>query len=261
MKVNMLILLVAFYVAAQAQNHELVYAKDGSGVFGYKDTPIQPWSGFHIHDPDRPSPKRIGPGGFGGQQPPGKPPSDAVVLFDGKDLSRWKPNQWRVEDGCLVATSGPFETIEEFESFQLHLEWQAPEIPAGDIMNRGNNGVMLAGVFEIQIFDPRTKIYPDGQTAAIYAQTPPLVNASRTPPEWEVYDIVFLAPEFKAGAGERFPRVTMLHNGVLVHHDQEIYGATAHRSLPGKYTKVRGPLALSAHHCPVRFRNIWIRRL
>lgn len=254
-----LVFLAAGYAIAQAQEHGLIYAKDGSGVFGYKDTPVQPWSGYHVHDPDRPAPKKVAPAEFSTEGPP----SDAIVLFDGKDLSKWKPNQWKVVGGYLVATTGPFETVEEFGSFQLHLEWQAPEAEEENIMNRGNNGVLLMGLFEIQIFDPRTKIYPDGQAASIYSQTPPLVNACRKPPEWETYDIVFAAPEFKGDKLEKPPRLTMLHNGVLVHHAQEIYGVTGHRTLPKPLTigKTRGPLALGAHHCPVRFRNIWIRPL
>ena len=248
---------------AQGPEHKLIYAKGGTGVFGYKDTPVQPWSGYHVHDPDRPAPKKVDPGEFSTQESVGRPPSDAIVLFDGKDLSRWKPNQWKVVDGYLVATDGPFETVQEFGSYQLHLEWQAPKVEEENIMNRGNNGVFLMGLFEIQIFDPRTKIYPDGQAASIYSQTPPLVNACREPPGWETYDIIFDAPEFEGNKLAKPPRVTMLHNGVLVHHAQEIYGATGHRTLPVplRVGKTRGPLALGAHHCPVRFRNIWIRPL
>ena len=254
---------VAIVAIAWGQEHKLIYAKDGSGVFGYKDTPVQPWSGYRVHDPDRPAPKKVNPGEFSTQERVGTPPSDAIVLFDGKDLSKWKPNQWKMADGYLVATTGPFETVQEFGSFQLHLEWQAPKAEEENIMNRGNNGVFLMGLFEIQIFDPRTKIYPDGQAASIYSQTPPLVNACREPPQWETYDIIFAAPEFKGEKLEKPPRATMLHNGVLVHHAQEIYGATGHRTLPAPLAigKTRGPLALGAHHCPVRFRNIWIRPL
>jgi hypothetical protein len=266
MKRNLLVLALAGCAAALpaiAQEHKLTYAKDGSGVFGYKDTPVQPWSGYRVHDPDRPAPKKVDPGEFSTEDRVGKPPSDAIVLFDGKDLSKWKPNQWKVVDGYMVATTGPFETVQEFGSYQLHLEWQAPKAQEENIMNRGNNGVFLMGLFEIQIFDPRTKIYPDGQAASIYSETPPLVNASREPPAWEIYDIIFTAPRFKGDQLERRPRVTMLHNGVLVHLEQEIYGPTAHRTLPVSIPagKVRGPLALAAHHSLVRFRNIWIRPL
>ncbi len=247
---------------ARAQQHRLVYTQDGT--FGYRDTPRQPWSGYRVHDPDRPVPKKVEPGAFSTQDRPGRPPSDAIMLFDGKDLSKWKPNQWKVENGELVATTGPFETADDFGSYQLHLEWQAPNPPVGDdIMNRGNNGVLLMGCFEIQIFDPATKIYPDGQAAAVYGQTPPLVTASRPPGQWDVYDIIFTAPKFDGDKLAQPARVTVLYNGVLVQYNQEIYGVTTHATLPRPYPPgvTRGPLALSAHKNPVRFRNIWIRPL
>jgi hypothetical protein len=249
---------------AQAQKHELVYAEDGSGVFGYKDTPIQPWSGFHVHDPDRPAPPKVTPAESGTAGGTTAAPSDAVVLFDGTDLTAWQPNKWTVEDGCLVATEGPMRTKEQFGDCQLHLEWAAPTEPAESVWNRGNNGVFLMGVIEVQIFESyTTKIYPDGQAAAVYAQTPPLVNACRAPGQWEVYDIVFQAPRCdETGELTQPARLTMLHNGVLVHNNQEIYGNTPHGGL-ASYDGVpaQGPLAFGAHHCPVRFRNIWIRRL
>jgi hypothetical protein len=186
------------------------------------------------------------------------------VLFDGTDLSQWEANKWRIEDGCLVATEGPMRTKAEFGDCQLHLEWAAPAESAESVWNRGNNGVFLLGVIEVQIFDSyTTKIYPDGQAAAVYAQTPPLVNACREPGQWEVYDIVFRAPRFdESGKLAESARLTMLHNGVLVHNNQEIYGDTPHSGL-ASYDRVpaKGPLALGAHHCPVRFRNIWIRPL
>lgn len=248
---------------AQAQTHELVYAKDGSGVFGYKDTPVQPWSGFHVHDPDRPAPPVVTvPPPTAAEQ--AMAPSDALVLFDGRDTGPWEANKWKVEDGCLVATEGPMRTKEEFGDCQLHLEWLVPAEPAESIWNRGNNGVFLLGAIEVQVFDSSSvKIYPDGQAAAVYAQTPPLVNASRKPGEWQTYEIVFVAPTFdEAGKLTAPARLTMFHNGVLVHLNQEIYGNTPHAGL-ASYDGVpaQGPLALGAHHCPVRFRNIWIRRL
>jgi hypothetical protein len=246
----------------QAQEHKLVYRDDGT--FGYRDTPMQPCSAYRVHDPDRPKPKTIDPGDFSTQDHPGRPPSDAIVLFDDKDLSKWKPNQWKVENGDLIATTGRFETVDDFGSYQLHLEWRDPNPPVGDdIMNRGNNGVLLMSSFEIQIFDPTTKIYPDGQAAAVYGQTPPLVTASLPPGQWEVYDIIFLAPKFKGDKLEEPARVTVLYNGVLVQNNQEIYGPTTHASLPRPYRpgRSRAPLALGAHNNPVRFRNIWIRPL
>ncbi len=256
------VLLIATH-QSQAQTHELVYAKDGSGVFGYKDTPVQPWSGFRVHDPDRPAPPVVTvPPPTAAEQ--AAAPSDAIVLFDGRDVALWEPNKWKVEEGCLVATEGPMRTKEEFGDCQLHLEWMVPTEPAESIWNRGNNGVFLLGVIEVQVFDSSSvKIYPDGQAAAVYAQTPPLVNACRKPGQWQTYEIVFVAPRFDGAGKLAAPaRLTMFHNGVLVHHNQEIYGSTPHAGL-ASYDGVpaQGPLAFGAHHCPVRFRNIWIRRL
>ena len=208
-----LILLAAWCAAAvaspaRAQQHKLVYTEDGT--FGYRDTPAQPWSRYRVHDPDRPKPKNVDPGTFSTQDRPGRAPSDAIILFDGKDLSKWKPNQWKVENGELIATAGRFETVDEFGSYQLHLEWQAPNPPVGDnIMDRGNNGVLLMGDFEIQIFDPTTKIYADGQAAAVYGQTPPSVTASHPPGQWEVYDILFTAPKFDGDKLAEPARVTI----------------------------------------------------
>jgi hypothetical protein len=248
----------------RAQKPKLVYAKDGSGVFGYKHTPIQPWSGFHVHDPDRPEPARVLPGTPGTQAEAGTAPSDAVVLFRGEDLAQWKPNQWEVQDGCLVATEGRLSTKADFGSCQLHLEWQTPSEPTDNIMNRGNNGVLLLGTIEVQIFEStETKIYPDGQAAAIYAQTPPLVNACRKPGQWQSFDIIFVAPNFNDDGQLVAPaRITVLHNGVLVHHYQEVYGDSPHARLASyDNVKPRGPIEFGAHRCPVKFRNIWVREL
>jgi hypothetical protein len=245
---------------AIAQRHAIVQAQDGSGVFGYKDTPLQPWSGFHVHDPDRPGPPRVDPGPAG---PPIPPPSDAVVLFGGLDLSAWQPHKWSVEDGCLVAGEGNLTTRQDFGDCQLHVEWMAPEQVDPNWGNRGNNGVELLGLFEVQIYDSyEGKIYPDGQAAAVYAQTPPLVNACRKPGQWQTYDIVVTAPVFQGEQLVRPARLTMFHNGVLVHRDQEIYGNSPHGGL-ARYAgpRSRGPVTLLGHHCPVRFRNLWIRPL
>lgn len=246
------------------KKHALISAKDGSGVVGYKDTPVQPWSGFHVHDPDRPAPKKIEPGESGRGDLAGTAPSDAVVLFDGKDLEQWQPSAWKLEGGLLVATNGPLKTKQDFGDCQLHVEFQEPVEQTDNMMNRGNNGVMLLGCIEVQIFDSyTTKIYPDGQAAAIYSQTPPLVNACRKPGEWQSYDIVFVAPKFDAAGKLTAPaRLTVLHNGVLVHLNQEVYGHSPHAGL-ASYAGVqaKAPLSFGAHNCPVRFRNIWIRNL
>ena len=239
---------------------ELVYAKDGSGVFGYKDTPKLPWCEWLVHDCDRPAPKRINPGPA---QPPLPAPADAIVLFDGKDLSQWQSTQWKVEDGCIVAGDGSFRSKASFGSCQIHVEWMAPKDFKGPWENRGNNGVMLMGLYEIQIFDSfNEKLYPDGQAAAIYGQTPPLVNVTRPPGEWQSFDIIFTAPIFEGEKLVRAPRVTMFHNGVLVHLNEEIHGEVWHRVLPVFRRKMnQGPLAFGGHGCPVRFRDIWVRPL
>jgi hypothetical protein len=239
---------------------ELVHAKDGSGVYGYNDTPVLPWCGFRVHDADRPNPRRVDPGPA---PAPAPVPQDAIVLFDGKDLSKWQKSDWKVVDQWIEAVSGNLSSKESFGNFQLHLEWMAPANFKGPWYNQGNNGVLLHGIYEIQIFDSYTeKIYPDGMAAAIYGQTPPLVNACRKPGEWQTFDIVFTAPKFEGNKVVQNARVTMLHNGVLVQNNQEIFGVTGHRILPAYSKKVtQGPVALYGHDCPVRFRNIWVRPL
>ena len=236
-----------------------VFAKDGSGVFGYRNTDIQPWSGYHIHDPDRPAPPRVTPG-----EQPGQPPSDAVILFDGTDLAKWNDPGWRVADGYVEAATGHLVTKDEFGDIQLHIEWRVPDPPQGETMNRGNSGVNLMGVFEIQIHDTfSVPLAADSRAGAIYAQTPPMVTAVRKPGEWQTYDIVFLAPRFQDGELSAPPRLTVFHNGVLIHHNQEIYGRTVHRHLakPFEPGRTEGPILLGAHRNPVRFRNIWLRKL
>jgi hypothetical protein len=252
---------VLAHQAAAVSGAELVKAQDGSGVYGYKDTPKLPWCSYLVHDPDRPAPKRIQAPSAPAQ--PLAPPSDAIVLFDGKDLSKWGPTGGKLVDGCIESTGGNLATKESFGNCQIHLEWLAPAHYQGPWYNQGNNGVYLMGLYEIQIFDSWTeKIYPDGQAAAIYGQTPPLVNACRPPGEWQTYDLVFTAPVFSDSKLVAPARVTLFHNGVLAQLNEEIHGETGHRILPEYKQKIsRGPLVLSGHDCPVRFRNIWIRPL
>jgi Domain of Unknown Function (DUF1080) len=252
--------LVLLALTSQGIAADLVYAKDGSGVCGYKDTPKLPWCNWLVHDPDRPAPKRIDPGPA---PAPAPAPSDAIVLFNGKDLAQWQAGDWKLVDGCIEAVTGSFISKEEFGDCQIHIEWMCPANFEAPWYNRGNNGVMLMGVYEIQIFDSYTeKLYPDGQAAAVYGQTPPLVNACRKPGEWQSYDIAFTAPRFDGDKLVTPARVTLFHNGVLVQLNQEIYGETGHRILPEYKKKVsKGPLRLAGHHCPVRFRNIWLRPL
>jgi len=260
-------LFAAAFFASGMPAAELVEAKDGSGYFGYKDTPKLPWCDWLVHDPDRPAPKRVEPGPAGAPVPP---PADAVVLFSGRNLDAWQtPHGWNIEDGFLVSRrkelgrGSELRSRESFGDVQVHLEWLPPEDFKGPWFNQGNNGVLLMGLYEIQIFDSyNVKIYPDGACGAIYGQTPPLVEATRPPGQWQTYDIIFYAPRFAGGKLAAPARVTVLLNGVLVQHNQEIYGETVHRKLPA-YTQQAGsgPLTLGGHGCPIQFRNIWARRL
>jgi len=236
---------------------------------GYKDTPILPGGRWHVHDPDRPSPPVVVPGTCSDQETPGTPPSDAIVLFDGQDLHRWRsedggPADWVVDHGVLVIRPGAGAILsrDEFGDCQLHLEFATPIPPVGEGQGRGNSGVMLFGRYEIQILDSFENLtYADGQAAAIYGQYPPLVNASRKPGEWQSYDIIFLAPRFhENGTLESPAYATVFHNGVVVHHHTPLLGPMAYRALP-KYVPhgPRGPILLQDHGNPVRFRNIWVR--
>jgi hypothetical protein len=244
----------------RAAEPKLIYATNGSGVFGYKDTPRLPWCGYLVHDPDRPAPARVN---LGPALPPTPAPADAIVLFDGKDVSAWRSNSWRIVDGVweTAGTSAP-RTKEKFGSFQLHVEWQSPANFQGPWHDQGNSGVLIHGLYEIQIFDSfNQKWAPDGQCAAIYAQTPPLMNACRPPGEWQSFDMAFTAPVITDGKVVQPARLTLFHNGVLVQANQEIYGGTGHRVLPRPVTVSEGPLGFAGHGCPVRFRNIWVRKL
>ena len=198
------------------------------------------------------------------------PPSDAIVLFDGKDLSRWQgqngaPARWIVRDGYVevVPGAGEITTRDTFGDVQLHIEWATPAVAKGEGQERGNSGVFL-GPYEIQILDSYdNKTYFHGQAGSVYKQHAPLVNASRKPGEWQTYDIVFHAPRFdEQGKVIDRARVTVLHNGVLIQNNAEIYGIT-YNDRPALYIAhdLRQPIRLQDHGNPMRFRNIWIRRL
>jgi hypothetical protein len=244
-----------------------------SGDLGYTDTPIIPGTPYHVHDPARPHPAVVSPGAA-----PGEPPSDAIVLFDGKDLSQWRaahlgsakfvtndPPTWKVENGYVevVPGKGDIATAQKFGDVQLHLEWATPADVKGNSQNRGNSGVFLQGRFEVQVLDSyQNPTYADGQAGAIYGQTPPLVNATRKPGEWQAYDIVFQAPVFDGDRLVTPAYETVLLNGVLVQNHHEIIGPTVHRQLAKWIPQpAEDSLALQNHGTPVRYRNIWIRRL
>lgn len=206
-----------------------------------------------------PKPKVIDPG------PPGGPPSDAIVLFDGKDLSQWEGGEkWLIEDGVATVRGGGITTKQAFGDCQLHLEWAAPAEVKGQGQGRGNSGVYLMGRYEVQILDSyQNETYYDGQCGAVYKQYPPLVNACRKPGEWQTYDIIFTAPRFSAdGKLQRPAYLTVLHNGVLIQNHVELEGSTAW-DRPPEYTAhpAKLPIHIQDHRNPVRFRNIWIREL
>jgi hypothetical protein len=199
------------------------------------------------------------------------PPSDAIVLFDGTDLSAWEKADgeaaaWKVEGGHMTVEpgAGGIRTRQGFGDVQLHLEWRTPEVVKGEGQGRGNSGVFLMGRYEIQVLDSYDNYtYPNGQAASVYKQTIPLVNACRKPGEWQTYDIIFMAPRFNEQGRVSHPaRVTVIHNGILVQNNVEIWGDTQFIGLP-TYTKHEDklPLGLQDHGDLVSFRNIWIREL
>ena len=199
----------------------------------------------------------------------GAVPSDAIVLFSGSDLQEWqaadgKPAQWTIVDGTMVVApkSGDIRTRRAFGDMQLHLEFKTPAPPKGDGQGRGNSGVFFMGLYELQILDSyRNKTYVNGQAGSIYKQVPPLVNASRAPGEWQSYDVVFTAPRFLNGKVTP-ARITAFHNGVLIHNEAVLRGATVYQGEPS-YTPHASalPLSLQDHGNPVAFRNTWVRPL
>lgn len=226
-----------------------------------------PWK---QHAMDRPAPVVVTPGAYVGPVPP---PSDAIVLFDGKSLVEWRSAdstkgdaKWKIEDGAIVETPGigDIATRRSFGDVQMHIEWSAANPPKGTGQDRGNSGVFFMGTYEIQVLDSyQAATYPDGQAASIYGQYPPLVNAMRPPGEWQVYDIVFHRPHFDATGKVAAPaRVTVFHNGILVQDDMAILGPTTNsrRSAYSVHAD-KLPIQLQDHGHPVRFRNIWIREL
>jgi len=219
-----------------------------------------------IHDEDRAQPAVVDPGPA---RDPLPPPSDALVLFDGTDLSPWeKPNGeapgWKVENEYMEVTrgTGAIQTKEGFGDVQLHVEWASPN--SGQGQNSGNSGIFLMGIYEVQVLNSNgNKTYPDGQAASVYGQYPPLVNASRPAGQWQTYDIIFHRPRFDGSGKVTHPaRVTVLHNGVLVQDNVALTGPTGHHARPPyKAHADTLPLQLQEHNEPVRYRNIWVRPL
>jgi hypothetical protein len=226
---------------------------------------VQDWP---VHSMERPRPPVVTPPPAGDPAPP---PGDAIVLFDGSDLSAWRdrdggPARWAVQDGYMEVSpgSGSLYSARPFADVQLHIEWATPAPPRGEGQGRGNSGVFLMSRYEIQVLDSyQNDTYADGQAGALYGQRPPLVNASRPAGHWQTYDIVFRAPRFGPdGAVIEPARVTVLHNGVLIHEGATFSGSTRH-ARPADYEAhpPRLPLMLQDHGDRVRFRNIWVREL
>ena len=199
------------------------------------------------------------------------PPSDAVVLFDGKDFSQWEgerkqPIQWTLEGDAMVVKGGTggIRTRRGFGDCQLHIEFRTPAEVKGDGQGRGNSGVYLMNRYELQVLDSyNNRTYVNGQAGSMYKQLPPLVNASRPPGEWQTYDIIFTAPRFyEDGRLKSQARITVLYNGVLVQNDAAIWGASEYIGAP-VYRKHgdKEPIYLQDHGNPTAFRNIWIREL
>jgi Domain of Unknown Function (DUF1080) len=222
------------------------------------------------HSMDRPRPAIVDPGPY---VPTGRPPSDAVVLLNGHDLSNWetvdsggKPARWKVTPAYIevVGGTGDIATRQRFGDCQIHVEWATPTPAKGEGQERGNSGVYLAGLYEVQVLDSYDNpTYADGQAAAMYGEFPPLVNVSRPPGQWQTYDIVFHGPRFGPDSAVIRPaRVTVFHNGVLVQDNVALSGPTANKRRPPYHvTPDAMPLRLQDHGYPVRFRNIWIREL
>ena len=197
---------------------------------------------------------------------PGKtdadPPSDAIILFDGKDMSAWENgDKWPVKDGIVTVGKGDITTKQSFGDCQLHIEWSSPTPPKGHSQGRGNSGVFLQDRYEVQVLDSyKDQTYFDGQASAIYKQTPPMANATRPPGEWNAYDIIWTAPKFKEDGELESPAyITVLHNGVLTQNHFALQGATPFNQAP-KYDKHgKLPIHLQDHGNPVRYRNIWLR--
>ena len=201
-------------------------------------------------------------------------PSDAIVLFNGTDInSEWtdvqgNPSKWIVKDGALISVKGAgfIKSKLKFENFQLHIEWRTPSEVTGESQGRGNSGVFLQELYEVQVLDSyRNRTYRNGQAASIYKQYPPLVNVCRKPGEWQLYDIIYTAPIFGNDSTTYVipPRVTVLQNGVLVQNNVSLRGPTEYIGIPEYFIKKHGPgsIELQDHGNPVAYRNIWIREL
>lgn len=284
-KARSLILILAFLGGNLLAQTNPITAPASEHIEGFTDTPLLPGGQWHQHDPNRPQPPVVTPGASFSQGAP--PPSDAEVLFDGTDLSKWQgglernpnwpdqPATWKVQDGYLEVSppdGTDIRTREKWKNFQLHIEWASPESPSGHGQARGNSGIEINGMYEIQVLDSyHDQTYPDGQAAALYGQAPPLVNAAKPPGQWQTYDIIWESPLWNdQNELTQKARVTVIHNGVVVQYRAEFIGRSEGigDGVPYKGKPFYQPhdpavfIQLQNHHSnPVRYRNIWIRNL
>ena len=239
----------------------------------YGDPPdaTHPWA---VHDMNRPQPPVVTPGTFSSNDQPGRPPSDAIIMFDGTPamLDKWEadktpaePTKWIVKDGAMqcVPGSGYIRTKESFGDCQLHVEWAAPAKVAGKSQGRGNSGVFLMGQTEIQVLDNYDNpTYADGAAGSVYGVNPPHANALRPPGEWQVFDIIFRRPVYQDDKMVDSGRYTVLLNGVVIQDSTPLEGGGGHRRRSMDRPLLdKGPLKLQYHGNPVRYRNIWMRPL
>lgn len=216
-----------------------------------------------------PQPKIVTPGDI----TTNSAPSDAIILFDGKNLDAWESTrggaaQWIVENGVFTVNkkSGDIQTKQKFNSYQLHIEWRIPENITGESQGRGNSGVFMQGMYEVQVLDNyNNETYVNGQAGSIYKQTPPLANAMRKPGEWNVYDIIYNAPVFKEDGTYRVPpTITVIQNGIVLQNNTTILGTTEYIGFPQIKPHGAGPIILQSHGDPsepISFRNIWLREM
>jgi hypothetical protein len=262
-----LLLLASLLLASPA----VAAVSTGSPFYGDAPDSNHPWA---IHDRNRPQPPRVTPGTYSTPAQPGRPPSDAIVLFDGTPgaLGNWEadkpeagPTMWVVRDGALecVPKSGYIRTKAQIGDCQLHVEWAAPRDVKGDSQQRGNSGIFLMGLCEVQVLDNYDNpTYADGFAGSYYGVNPPLANPLRAPGEYQVVDIIFRRPIYQNGRVVDPGYLTVFCNGVLVQDHTPLEGPGGHlkRSVAGPLPE-KGPLKLQDHGNPVRFRNIWYREL
>lgn len=276
MKKNSPTLVLALCLAAVAFGLPAFAEDQPEKIDGFRDTPMEAGGKWHVHDPDRPQPPVVTSGESFSHGAPA--PSDAEVLFDGKDLSKWQtPSgddaKWKIIDGAVeTQRGGGIRTRGKWADFQLHVEFSEPNPPHGTGQGRGNSGILINDMYEVQVLDCyNAKTYPDGQCGAIYGQEPPLVNACKSPGTWQTYDIIFESPRWnEQGELTKKAVITVIQNGVVVQNHYELIGMTdginalqPWRTL-SKYPPPHPPevfVELQDHNNPVSYRNIWIRLL